>query len=572
MFFPKMIQPNTKRKSVCAFSGYDRQGSADTGALFHTVNMDSDGWPALEVRTRRGVAAIAAAPHALIAKDCLIWVDGNTLYINGEAVNLPLVSGEKQLVSMGAYLLIWPDKVYINTAQWTDCGYLEHTVSATGQVSYGLCAAGGGAISYVTGNAPPMEPAENTLWLDTGGDSPILRRYEGDGWREEEAYTAIRAVGIGQGFQTEDAVDISGCTEGRLNGRFILQAVQSDLLVVRTAVTAGEQEGGVSISRTVPDMDFIVECGNRLWGCKYGLVNGESVNEIYACKLGDFKNWHSFAGLSTDSYAASRGSDGSFTGAAVYLGSPIFFKEQCMERVYPASSGAHQIVTIQCQGVAKGSHKSIGTVEGTLYYHGEGGIYAFAGSMPRLLSQPLGAEKYHNACAGALAGKYYVSMADGEGKWHLFCYDTDHRIWYRQDNTHALSFAATDGELFCMEADTGKILALHGATGTPESEEIRWSAESNELGRNDPESGYLQRLTVYAALEPGAVMTAAVSYDGGRTWLPQSTVTGNGAAMQRQTLHVRPHRCEHLRLRLSGAGRAKIYSVSAVYGKGSDGP
>ena len=68
----------------------------------------------------------------------------------------------------------------------------------------------------------------------------------------------------------------------------------------------------------------MIECGNRLWGCKYGLVDGETVNEIYASKLGDFKNWNCFAGLSTDSYAAARGSDGPFTGAADYLGQPRF--------------------------------------------------------------------------------------------------------------------------------------------------------------------------------------------------------------------------------------------------------
>ena len=74
-------------------------------------------------------------------------------------------------------------------------------------------------------------------------------------------------------------------------------------------------------------MDFVIESGNRLWGCRYGkALNGETVNEIYASKLGDFRNWYCFAGISTDSYTASVGTDGAFTGAVTYMGRPIFFK------------------------------------------------------------------------------------------------------------------------------------------------------------------------------------------------------------------------------------------------------
>ena len=47
--------------------------------------------------------------------------------------------------------------------------------------------------------------------------------------------------------------------------------------------------------------------------------SGEAVNEIYASKLGDFRNWRCFEGLSTDSYAAARGSDGAFTLSLIHI-------------------------------------------------------------------------------------------------------------------------------------------------------------------------------------------------------------------------------------------------------------
>ena len=163
-------------------------------------------------------------------------------------------------------------------------------------------------------------------------------------------------------------------------------------------------------------MDFVVEQGNRLWGCKYGIVDGRPVNEIYASKLGDFRNWNSFAGLSTDSYAASRGSDGAFTGAAACLGGGIFFKEDCMERVYPSATGAHQIVTLRCPGVKKGCHGAAAVVDGTLFYLGLGGVYAFDGSMPGCVSMPLGSVRYQDgAAAGTGSTGWRRGMETGSG-------------------------------------------------------------------------------------------------------------------------------------------------------------
>lgn len=93
-------------------------------------------------------------------------------------------------------------------------------------------------------------------------------------------------------------------------------------------------------SRTAPDMDFVCQCGNRLWGCRYGNDGEKNINELYCCALGDFKNWNQYLGLSTDSWRASVGSDGVWTGAVNYLGSPVFFKENCIHRISVSSSGA----------------------------------------------------------------------------------------------------------------------------------------------------------------------------------------------------------------------------------------
>lgn len=106
-------------------------------------NLTGAHYPALAVRSRRSAAGTAVKPGGLTAKDALIWVDGTALYVGGIKTGLVLTEGLKQLVSMGAYLVIWPDKKYINTKDLTDFGSLERSYESTGTVTLRLCRADG---------------------------------------------------------------------------------------------------------------------------------------------------------------------------------------------------------------------------------------------------------------------------------------------------------------------------------------------------------------------------------------------------------------------------------------------
>ena len=232
-----------------------------------------------------------------------------------------------------------------------------------------------------------------------------------------EVYTKIAAVGVGLGFRAGDGVTVAGCGAAELNGLHILQAAEDDwVLMPALCRTLDSQTAAVTVMRLMPEMDFVVEQGNRLWGCKYGIVDGQAVNEIYACALGDFRNWNSFAGLSTDSYAAARGSDGPFTGAAACMGGVVFFKENCMERIYPAAGGGHQIVTVPCSGVRKGAERTVAVADGVVYYLGNDGVYAFDGSMPVCVSRALGDKRYTGGVAGGESGRYWLSAVDAAGR------------------------------------------------------------------------------------------------------------------------------------------------------------
>ena len=573
MYFPKLKAQTQQRAAVEQFGGLDRRVGHGAGCAENMENMWSGGYPALETRPRRGVMRQLTKPHGIVEKDGLFWVDGTALYVNGAKTELVLSDSDKQLVSMGAYLLIFPDKKYINTQKLTEYGSMENIQTSTGEVTFTLCYENGESVgSYVTGTYAPKEPGTGDLWMDTDRRVTVLRRYDGGSWVEVTGVcTKIAATGLGRGFQAGDGVTVSGCGALELNGLHVLKAAADDWVLIPAMCRAlDSQTAAVTVMRTIPEMDFVVEQGNRLWGCKYGIVDGQAVNEVYACALGDFRNWNSFAGLSTDSYAAARGSDGAFTGAAACMGGVVFFKESCMERIYPAAGGGHQIVTVPCSGVRKGAERTVAVADGVVYYLGNDGVYAFDGSMPVCVSRALGDKRYTGGVAGGESGRYWLSAVDAVGETELLVYDTQKRLWHRQDNTAAVAFARWNGEMTVLCSD-GRLLDTSGTLGTAETG-FSWSAESGDLGLYTPEHKYLSRLELRLKTAAGSTVKAYVCYDGDNVWEQVGGVSGEAGQTRGAVLQVRPRRCGHLRLKLAGDGPCRVYSAAAVYEKGSDGP
>ena len=573
MYFPKLRAQAQQRAAVEQFGGLDRRVGHGAGCAENMENMWSGGYPALETRPRRGVMRQLTKPHGIVEKDGLFWVDGTALYVNGAKTELVLSDSDKQLVSMGAYLLIFPDKKYINTQKLTEYGSMENIQTSTGEVTFTLCYENGESVgSYVTGTYAPKEPGTGDLWMDTDRRVTVLRRYDGGSWVEVTGVcTKIAATGLGRGFQAGDGVTVSGCGALELNGLHVLKAAADDWVLIPAMCRAlDSQTAAVTVMRTIPEMDFVVEQGNRLWGCKYGIVDGQAVNEVYACALGDFRNWNSFAGLSTDSYAAARGSDGAFTGAAACMGGVVFFKENCMERIYPAAGGGHQIVTVPCSGVRKGAERTVAVADGVVYYLGNDGVYAFDGSMPVCVSRALGDKRYTGGVAGGESGRYWLSAVDAAGETELLVYDTQKRLWHRQDDTAAVAFARWNGEMTVLCSD-GRLLDTSGTLGTAETG-FSWSAESGDLGLYTPEHKYLSRLELRLKAAAGSTVKAYVCYDGDNVWEQVGGVSGEVGQTRGAVLQVRPRRCGHLRLKLAGDGPCRVYSAAAVYEKGSDGP
>jgi len=579
MGYPQLKVYPTSRQTVDAFAGYNHNLRIGEGEFFDMKNLTSDHEPVLAPRRGRGFYAKPASPQGLIAKDTICYVDGTCFVMGDQRHELGLsVKAEdcpKQLVSMGAYVIIMPDRKYINTLNTEDRGEIDASFTAAGTVQFQLCGEGGISYENVTVSpAPPEDPQDLAYWIDTAAEPHSLKQYakSSDQWITVlSTFVKIQAEGIGKPFEKGDGVHLSGIrvpAVQSLNGAAVIQEKGDDFIMVTGILNAvTTQDGGVTVSRKMPAMDFVIESGNRLWGCRYGENNqGEVVNELYASKLGDFKNWSCFEGLSTDSYAASLGSDGAFTGAISYLGYPLFFKEHCVHRVFGRYPAVFQIQETACRGVQTGCHGSLAIVGETLFYKARSGICAFDGSLPVDVSHALGRVQYAGAVGGAIFSKYYISMEDEKGSWHLFVYDAERALWHREDDLHAAGFCACKGELYCIDAESKNIITMLGS-GTPDTAQVQWMAETGNLGISSPDRKYLSGLTLRLWLEKEAKAEIFVQYDLSGEWLHLCTIFGT--ELRSFTVPIRPRRSDHFKLRLVGTGAAKLYSITKTISKGS---
>ena len=567
------------RKMIDAFGGYNHNLRIGEGEFYDMTNLSSDNYPVLSPRQQRGVFAVPNNPQGIVAKDALCYVDGEDFYISDYKIELGLSVDDgkpKSLISMGAYVIIMPDKKYVNTADLNDYGDIEVAVTTTSTVTFELCKIDGvGYSNAITAATAPANPENMDLWIDTSSTPHTLKQYSSTNamWVSiPTTYIKIYAPGIGQPFSENDGVTISGITDEDLkdlNSTMVIWARGDDYIVVTGVLDqTTTQEAPITITRQMPNMDFVIEAGNRLWGCRYGTaVNGEVVNEIYASKLGDFKNWNCFAGISTDSYAATVGSDGRFTGAIEHLGYPLFFKENCMHKVYGNYPANYQIQTTTCRGVQLGCERSLAIVNEVLYYKSRSSVCAYDGSLPVEISAAFGDESYSNAVAGSLRNKYYISMSDANGLWHLFVYDTTKGMWHREDDTQVSAFCNCRGDLYFIDYATNQIKTVKG-TGTLETKQIKWEAITGAIGTDSPDKKYVSRMDVRMYLEFGARVTFYAEYNSSGSWEHLFTMVGKD--LQSFVIPVRTRRHDHMRLKIVGEGDAKIYSICKTIEQGSD--
>lgn len=650
--YPTIQETARSQQVTDTFGGYNHNLKIPEGEFYEMENLCGDDYPLLATRKQRNTLQVSAENlQAMVSKvDELYYIAGYDsttktcgFYAGDEKVmDLAYAGGLKRFVSMGAYLLIWPDKVWYNTSDGTHGNmekmfsaaagtYLDHNLTSSsgpdGQEVYDIyvlwyirpCSRDG-KIVYTTGAnygekrvvvvdgieyhylnfVKPKEPKNGDAYIDRETRTPYIYNDISKDWSAQDVPVMwLECKGIGSAFAPGDCIRVSGIDPGTYSGLNVgdnpSDGVYREVLVtgenyiVLDAYAPAEAhgimndtppaEGYVKAAMDIPDMDYVIEAQNRLWGCKYGTVNGKLVNEIYASALGRFDVWRKYAGVSTDSYAASIGSDGRWTGAVNYQGYPLFFKEDRMHKVYVSASGAHRIQEYTMRGVQPGGAKSLAVVNGVLFYKARDCVCAYDGSgAPTDVSEKLNLNSLSRpgsttSIAAAYRDKYYLylQMNTPPGS-RLLVLDTRRGAWYRENLPigSIIDFTEFMGSLLCAAGGIEEIAhdnQVSELIGTEEGN-VAWSCETGLIGYSTVEQKYVSRFNIRMSLARDAYMDVLVQYDSDGVWHNQGRIQGVGT--RTFMLPVRPRRCDHFRIRLEGSGNVRIYSFAKIFEAGSD--
>lgn len=527
---PMVYSGNYHEKTQSEFGGFDRRAAAGDGTLAVSINMSAARYPALTVRPRRGVHAAVAKPNGLFCRDCVAWVDGTRLIVDGAEV-AAVADSRKIMAGIQQKICIWPDRVLYDR----ETGELRQMgASWEGEAAFGNGTYAG-------------EPALANTMTVTGDVTGLFRA--GDG-------VAVTVT--------------EGAMEPHTYGAFVIQEMEYDSKTGKTELgfleetwrmfveeaEGGETDEGMSgfpgvgrkftvrIERRVPELEGVFEHHNRLWGW-HG-------RDIWCCKLGDPTNWESYPGDSTDSWKLETGTPGDITGGISYGGRPVFFKENRIIRLYGDYPGQYSTSETESLGVEAGSGRSLAIAGDTLYYLSPQGVMAYGGGYPYPVGENFGEDRYHNAVAGSDGVRYYISMENERGVYDVFCFDTRHRVWHEEDGMAFLGLG-WHGELYALE-ERGQVFILgERRVESPGEEGIATIVEFADFAEGTTRKKGVSRLVLRLEMDEGTNLDIKIRYDSRGDWELLRRLTGEMVKGQEEII-VPLRRCDHYRIRLEGSG------------------
>lgn len=593
MYYGKINDNNNTRTVIDNWLGYNHNFKANRGEFFDMQNLSSDNYPLASPRRVRSRLMLIDEDGAGKFRG-IICIDGDIYALKGKVLSKIGADemttdlsdyfdedddiSEQTMLQMGSYILMYPSGVYVNLKDTEDVGRMDVELDLEdAHATYTPCTADGGELQNLTASFLEPEDFEpGDYWICTNPDKRGLYMYNGYLSMWEAVPTcyikiSISGTDFSEYFNAGDAVFMNTKFKDLNNGSVLVDSGNGYLIVIGLIDAATDSEtNDLHFERKIPKMDFVCVDKNRVWGCRYGYQDGKQVNEIYASKLGDFKNFYVYQGLTTDSYSVSVGELGKFTGCVSFQGCPVFFKENKIYKIYGAMPSEYTLNEINAEGVQQGSSKSMVVIGEYLLYKGVNSILIYDGSWPTAIGSALGrGNLFYDGIAGGCHNKYYLTLTDERVLHHMFVYDIELGIWEKESYLPFMQFSnSVNGQLFGITDDT-----LWGLGNTDnevylreeriDEEWVEWYAVTGELGFEYPDYKYVSRLTLRAYLDTRSEIQIEVSYDD-RPYEKVATMRGIDDISQ-QSFAFSPLRCDHFRIKFSGHGYSRIYSLAMTY-------
>lgn len=586
-----VMNHNYSRTIQSAFGGIDNNPGAVDGSIQSMMNMTADYYPLLSTRDVSWQREEIERPGYLLRNVFAFDIyDGKTAFIeltdddnvglfynNDLVAVLPMGPGERQMVRMGNLICIWPDMYAYDMRAAEAKNYQNRPI----------------------GSVPTPERYEGNIvralddefdvrfYIFTEDDWHIFlpdfsmdaRIFPDDATFTDGTYAGQPAERNTIKFSKEaagewtqnwrfkpgDALEIMGAENKANNKIAILREIDEDETYMYLRFDEGTfvndaSEDEIDIKRKVPELDFVCQHKNRIWGCRG--------KEIFCSHLGDPLNWYEYESLADGAWAVEIGS-GELTGCVSY-NYPLFFTENEIYTVLGNSPMEYTLsVTPNTYGLAKGSHKSFAIVKEYLFYHSPYGFCYYYGSMPQLCSAALGKEYYKEAVGGGKAAKYYVSCKSESGLTHNFVFDASKNIWTEEQNAWAekISGYAWDGDLYAIMGDGIYSMGIprHKPSDVSEfgSSEMPSQVVFNPWEMNSVNRKQVKSICIRHEVE--GTLTAMLYVDGVLNDSLTKTITGKGMT---EIVGI-PRRGDNWQLVLSGSGAWRVYSIAYDYYEGT---
>lgn len=508
--------PSKQTMGTSTFLGLNQNLISNEGEWSALKNISDRHYPALASRPNRGALQEQYSnPKGIFYKNGLFHIDGTKAYYKG-VEKFDVTDSDKTIVGMGAYVCVFPDGIMYNTYKDT-AEYMSAKYVQSGTITF----------------------------------APLS---------ESSVFTKITATGIGNTFSKGDNIYISGVTADTISSLFnettkVISEADTDYIVVTGVLTETYTvESGITFERKIPQMDFVMENNNRLWGCS------SENHEIYCCKLGDPKNWYNYETEADNAYAVTVGSDGEFTGCVRYSTYMLFFKESTVHVLRGTKPSNFALTEKALTGVRKGCSRSLIVINETLYYVGRDGVYAYDGAIPQKISDNI-IGTITDAVSSTYQSKLYVScLLDGVRT--LLVYNPRLKTWLIENDENFKFAQYSEGMLYFVD-DNNYLTTIYG----DREEDIEWMATTGNLYDGYLNQKHISKIQLNLWLEDGSEVNVAIQYDDG-DWIDKGHI--ESTANKVYTLPIIPMRCAKCKLKLSGKGHFKLLALARQVETGSE--
>ena len=526
-----------------AFGGLDARKAAQEGTIHDMRGLTSAFLPAAATREkRRYISDRYQNLQGIYFGDRVFYCADNQFFDDGTPVTT-VTEGEKSMVVLGDYLYIYPDKIKYKTRTKGLTKLDDATVSVTH---------GGSGNTVPTSSMYFVKRQENP---DTG-----VTEYNNTIFVDENNSDKIK-------FKVGDIVWILDEDEGIVfTGKLLYKKKDQHLnLLLIFADGAFNDIWGSDIHDThmipftikyaiPPNFKFVFSANNRLWGARN--------RELFASALGQGDVWMDYDTLTTSSWTAETEVGDTITGGVSFSGTPVFFAENAIYKVFGDNAKNFEYAKSVFPGVMEGEQKSIVEAGGYLYYLSRVGVCAYTGGIPEIISKPLGEGVIRNGVGGS-DGVYYYLSADVGNSHALYYFDAKNRCWIK-DSTEDAAYIGLNGKnLLCINKN-GVCFTLQKTwddVGT-EEKEVEFFLEMKEYYDGSPNRKHANRILLRMETEGYVDGAVLVSYDD-EEWVAVGDIKSTYGKILTFVYPLGNHRYDNMRIKIEGKtdGRVLIYSL-----------